>query len=242
MRLYPVAAAAVAVLAGVTSAFGASATITFVQLSGVTGGSPAGTAVYRADLSGLGLSTIQSITIQDSNSGSGGAGGQFSGFDLDAIRLSNSSVGDAASAAGLAGLSGFDFGSGTIFSPGTQRPPVDPKLFGTDALGTSIDNSVATLGVFDGNSTTVIPGAAGFVSLGDGGRVTFNLTSAISTSSLFLYIGEVGDNGEVAAGTISVSDRPVVAPLPSAAWGGLGMLGVMGMGRRLAGKKLARVV
>ena len=43
----------------------------------------------------------------------------------------------------------LDFGS-SVFSPGTQRPPFDPKLFGTDATGTAIDQAVATLDLFDG--------------------------------------------------------------------------------------------
>ena len=44
--------------------------------------------------------------------------------------------------------------------------------------------------------------------MGDGGKSAFDLTSLVPTSSLFMYIGEVGDNGEVAAGTITVSDVP----------------------------------
>ena len=81
-------------------AAGADATpITFSLLTGVVGGSPAGTGVYKADLSGLGLASIQSITIADNSSGLGGATGQFSGFDLDAIMLSTTDCPDAACAA-----------------------------------------------------------------------------------------------------------------------------------------------
>jgi hypothetical protein len=211
--------------------YGASATLTFTELTGVTGGSPAATAVFRADLSGLGLATIESLTIRDSNSKIGGASGQFSGFDLDAVKLSTTSVPDASGAAALAGLAVFDFSSaGTLFFPGTQRPPIDPALFGT--LGGQVDNSVATLGAFDGNSTTVVPGADGFVSLGDGGRVIFNLTSAVPTTGLFLYIGEVGNNGEVAAGTIFASDTPTV-PVPGTLYLlGSGLLGLVGFRKK----------
>jgi hypothetical protein len=184
----------------------------FTKLTGLTGGSPAGTAVYRADLSAVALSSILSITIFDNSSGLGGSPGQFSGFDLDAIRISTTSCPDAACAAGLAGLAVFNFSAGTLFTPGVQRAPADPKLFGTDVSGTAVDNIVATLGIFDANSTTAIPGAAGFISMGDNGILTFNLTSAVSPAGKFLYIGEVGDNGEVAAGQIVVRDSVVPEP------------------------------
>lgn len=209
------------------AAYATSATITFTKLSGLTGGSPAGTAVYRADLSGLGLVTIESLSIQDSDSGSGGSPGKFSGFDLDAIKLANSSVGDASLVDGLAGLAMFNFSpGGTLFFPGTQRPPIDPgELFGV--AGGNIDNAVATLEAFDANSATDIT-AFGFVSFGDGGKVAFNLTGPVSTTNLFLYIGEVGDNGEVASGTISVSDSPVV-PAPATLYlFGSGLIGLIG--------------
>ncbi len=195
----------------------ATVPITFTPLAGLTGGSPAETAVYRADLSAVALTSILSITIADNSFGLGGAAGQFSGFDLDAVKLSSTLCTTASCAAGLAGMPVFDFSAaGTIFVPGTQRTPADPKLFGTDVTGSKVNNAVATLGLFDGNSTTVIPGAFGFVSLGDGGALAFNLTSAVSPSSLYLYIGEVGDNGEVAAGRITVSDAPATgAPEPA---------------------------
>jgi len=222
-------------LLAVASLGAATVPISFTKLTGLTGGSPAGTAVYRADLSVIALTSILSITIGDSNSGVGGAGGQFSGFDLDAVQLSSTLCTTAACAAGLAGLPVFDFSTaGTIFSPGTQRAPADPKLFGTDASGNHADNAVDTLGLFDGNSTTAIPGALGFLSLGDGGRLSFNLTSAVAPGSLYLYIGEVGDNGEVAAGTITVSDATVNSPEPATLLliGGSLLLGSLASRRR----------
>ena len=55
----------------------------FFKLTGLAGGSPEGTAVYKADLSGVGLADLASISIFDNSGGLGGAAGQFSGFDLD---------------------------------------------------------------------------------------------------------------------------------------------------------------
>lgn len=208
-----------------------AAAVSFTKLTGVTGGDPAGTAVFKADLSTVGLSSILSITITDNSFGIGGASGQFSGFDLDAIKLSTTDCASAACAAGLAGLSVFDYFAGVIFSPGVQRAPADPKLFGTNAAGTGVDNAVATLGVFDGDSTTVTPD--GFLSLGDGGVISFNLTGAVSTAGLFLYIGEVGDNGELAAGNIIVRDTPTGVPVPATALlVALGLGGVAATRRR----------
>src|SRR4030095_14008258 len=84
--------------------------------------------------------------------------------------------------------------------------------FGTGPTGNTVDNSVATLGVFDGESITTIPGAFGFVSVGDDGVIGFNLPALVDTLGLFLYIGEVGDNGEVAASTVTVGPSRIPEP------------------------------
>lgn len=210
-----------------SAASAATLNIGFTKLTGITGGSPAGTAVYRADLSGLGFD-LNSLLIQDNSSGLGGSPGAFSGFDLDGIKLSTSFITNAADVNAIPGLSVFDFSpAGTLFTPGVQRPPADPALFGT--TGGNLDDAIATLASFDANSTTGL-GAGGFVSLGDNGSIGFNLTSSVaSTSPLYLYIGEVGDNGEVAAGQITVSDgridQPQDVPEP-ASWIGLAIAGL----------------
>jgi hypothetical protein len=193
--------------------------LALTALSGLTGDSPAETAVYKADLSTAGLGSILSIQIRDNSVGLGGSAGQFSGFDLDAIKLSTTDCSDAACAAGASGLAVFDFASGVLFTPGAQRAPVDAKLFGTDASGTAVDNAVATLGLFDGDSSTALPD--GFLSLGDNGIISFNLAAATSTAGLFLYIGEVGDNGEVAASNIEISSSRIPTP---------GTLALLGLG------------
>lgn len=210
--------------------------VTVTPLTGITGGAVAGTAVYKADLSGLGLLTIQSLTILDNSVGLGGAPGTFSGFDLDAVKLSTTDCATAACAASAVGLSVFDFVSGTFFVPGAQRAPVDPKLFGTDASGAAVDDAVATLGAFDGESSTLTP--FGFLSLGDNGRISFNFTSAVSTAGLFLYFGEVGNNGEVAASSITVNENRVPEP-GTLALAGLALAGLAG-GRRRGRQAAAR--
>lgn len=187
--------------------------VSFTKLAGAdVGGAPAATAVYEADLSGNG--NILSLTIADNSTGLGGAAGQFSGFDLDAIVLSYTDISDTSQLGTVVPLAVFNFSpAGTFFTPGVQRAPVNPKLFGTNVTGTQVDNLVATLGAFDANSSVVVPPAFGFISMGDGGVLSFNLSALVNTTNLHLYIGEVGDNGEVAAGSVTVSQDPA-SPVP----------------------------
>lgn len=239
-KVYSIKHLSVVALLASIAGHASAAPITLVKLTGVTGSpSAAATAVYKSDLSVLPAS-FAAISITDASGMFGGAGGAFSGFDLDAIKLSTTDCSTAACAAAAPGLNLFDFSTGIVFSPGTQRAPVDPKLFGTGPSGNTVDNAVATLGLFDGVANTAI--ADGFVSLGDNGSIAFNLTSVTSGAGLFLYLGEVGDNGEVAGSNISTLAAPVSGVPEPAAWAmmmlGFGAVG-MSMRRRKVGVRFA---
>ena len=168
------------------------------------------TGVFVADLSKLGFD-LNSLTIADSGSGVGGGAGRFSGFDLDAIKLSNTLVTKAEDVAALPGLNVFDFSpAGTFLTPGTQRSPSDPNqpdLFGT--VNGNVNNADATLGNFDADGA--IATFDGAVTLGDGGKIGFDLTSPVSTSGkpLYLYVGEAANNEDAPAGNIAASDQPI---------------------------------
>jgi hypothetical protein len=185
--------------------------VNFTRLSGSVA---QGTAIFRADLALTGFEDILSITLIDSNSKTGGSKGQYSGFDLDAIKLSNVFATTASGANSAVSINEFDFNpTGTIFIPGSQRAPTNPKLNGTDASGLSVDPAFATLNSFD-----AIFFGTGSVTLGDGGSISFNLKNAVPNESLYLYIGEVsGSSGEALNGTLLVSDVATV-PVPGAFW------------------------
>jgi hypothetical protein len=187
------------------------------------------TVIFRGDLSSVGVSELFAITLDDSNSGLGGSPGRFSGFDLDAIKLSQTYANTASEASNAAGMDVFDFSlTGSTFTPGTQRAPDDPTLNGTDSTGLVIDPDYATLDYFDASLT-----GPGSVSLGDGGSIELALLNGVSTEGLYIYIGEMsGDIGEGLAVTLTGSDVSPV-PVPAAFWlFGSAVVGLFGTIRR----------
>ncbi|MEO0970262.1 MAG: hypothetical protein AAFX80_18520, partial [Cyanobacteria bacterium J06639_18] len=182
--------------------------LSFEKIDGVTGFND-GTGVFRADLSDIEFD-INSINIVDSGSGQGGATGKFSGFDLDAIKISNVKIDNAQEVNNISGLDIFDFSPDrTILAPGTQRPG---DFGGSELIGTAngkIDNASATLGSFDSNSSTA--SFDGAVSLGDGGKIAFDLKKTVEQGQpLYLYIGESGNNGETPEGLVTVSNQNLI--------------------------------
>lgn len=205
---------------GFMPASGSNATVSLTPTS-LTGaaGADSSTKVSRFDLSNLGFA-LNSLSIADGGQIGNSSPGKFSGFDLDSIKLSRTLIMDAAGLSTLPSLNVFDFSpSGTFFTPGTQHAGqagasdfFDVNLVGS--VNGFVNNSFATLDKFDSNSALGNP--FGFVSLGDIGKIGFNLNNSVSTDSpLYLYIGEVGGNGEVAAGQIIASQKRIDNDLSS---------------------------
>ena len=65
------------------------------------------------------------------------------------------------------------------------------------------------------------------MSMGDDGFLNFDLSSAVSTAGLYLYIGEVGDNGEAAASEILVRNTRFIPEPGSIALLSLALLGML---------------
>ncbi|MCP9931143.1 hypothetical protein KBY82_10130 [Cyanobium sp. AMD-g] len=179
--------------------------VSFVSI----GVSANGSQIFKADLSGLGIG-LRSLTISDSGSREGGSGGIASGFDLDAIVLSTerldtvNSTTDLNLDSTLSKLEVFDFSAaGLKFEPGSQRPvnnnsfPAGPNLVGS--VNGLMQQSFVRLDNFNATG----------MSLGDGGRISFDLTQSVSTDGpLYLYIGETGAFGETAGAKLNISSSP----------------------------------
>ncbi len=175
--------------------------LNFTVLDNVTGvgngqtGNDA-TFIYRADLAATGLDEITSIRIVDTSSGVGGSSGAFTGVDIDGVIISNVLTSDAIQVNSLPKANQVILSpSTTQFIAGTQTAPVAPNLFGT--TGGNIDFAFARLDAMDADG--ILPGS-GYFSMGAGGELSINFDTPIDPNvHRYLYIGEVGGNGETFA-------------------------------------------
>ncbi|MEO0937743.1 MAG: VPLPA-CTERM sorting domain-containing protein [Pseudomonadota bacterium] len=168
----------------------------------------AGEFGYQIDLSALGLKSVSSVTITDSALLSE-TGGQTTGFDVDALVIGSST-------SSFTAASSFQFTAGGMTS-GTQ-------LKGATAGNAGVDNSVATLGTFDGTTSPL----NGFLSLGNGGSLTAFFNPAVAVAgTLFTFASDVGTDERLAEITISGA-----VPLPASGLLMLGGLGAVGFMRR----------
>lgn len=210
---------------------------TTIDLTLNSGGTVGGTSIFWADLTGLGLTEVASITVVDDGTPVGGSDGIFSGFDLDAIFLD---------ADGNYATTGDQyFADEYFFTAGSTRPTIlssmqpnaahpGPTFGSLDA--TTIDYATATLTTFDAISIADVNLADGFLTLGDGGSLGLNFDPAVTVgSTLFLVTGEVGgQQGEFIDASVYVSDEPI-EPVPEPATMlllGSGLIGIAGFGRK----------
>lgn len=194
-------------------------TPTFTQVAVETTSAQSST-VLRADLTGFPLLTqIGSITINDSNSGTGGSAGAYSGFDVDALFIDID--GNYLTTGDQFYASSYIFNAGAIRAGSAPPSNTSGALNGSNADGT-VNEAFATLNTID-----AIFFSTGSISLGDGGSLTANFIPQVNIgSSLFLVVSEVGTGlGEAVTGLIEVRDTPI--PLPSTLLLILGPLGIV---------------
>lgn len=175
-------------------------TVSQLELVKIDGrlGANGGTVVYRADLSKVNTISIASIIIYDEGSETSGMSGEYTGADIDALRISSSFCDNAGCVASAPSTIPVSFSpNNIIFTPGHQVEPSDFAHYGTDTNGFNLNNSIATLEVFDGRHQVLSTQPNGFISIGRGGAIAFNLANPISPDGLYLYIGEVAGNENI---------------------------------------------
>lgn len=163
-------------------------------------------SVLRAELTGFPfLTTIGSITINDSNSERGGTAGAYSGFDVDAFFIDID--GNYLTTDDQFYPSSFIFKAGEVRDGSSRISNTSGSLNGSNSDGT-VNEEFATLNVIDADFFS-----KGSISLGDGGSLTANFNPPIPVgSSLFLVVAEVGSqNGENVTGFIEVRNTLVIA-------------------------------
>ncbi|MGD8808975.1 MAG: hypothetical protein PVG24_05185 [Gammaproteobacteria bacterium] len=220
---------------GLVAASGAASAAVLPVVDMGTAPGTDGTLLQRIDLGqgATGLTSINTIVLTDISGGSGGDEGVFSGYDLDAFILDRD--GDFNTSGDQVTLSGLSL----TFTGGTTRPTADPtKLpsapadvgtyFGTDFNTNSIKPGTTTLGTFDAVNISHIQNSDGFLTLGDGGELVISFADILTAGGLYLFIGEVGGQGEA----IQV-EVPGQVPLPGAVWLFLSAIAVLfGFSRR----------
>ena len=192
-------------------------TVNQLELKQIDGrlGADNGTGIYRADLSKVNTASIASIIIYDEGGETSGMQGYLTGADIDALKISSSLCDNAICVNSASTTIPLDFSlSNTIFSPGYQEGTSDFALYGTDAGGFNLNNSIATLEVFDGRDHISSTQPNGFISLGRRGAIAFNLVNPISPGSLYLYVGEVGANEEISV-VVSSSSISAASLVPN---------------------------
>ncbi len=170
------------------------------------------TRIFRANLSGLGFD-INSLRLGDSGTGFGGSPGRASGFDIDAVALSRTRIDSFSGFAEFNAMSKLNVFSFDVahseFNAGSLRPPTEDE----DLISTinGLPNfGRATLDVLDSAGAISSPG---YLSIGDGGSLGLNLTDTVSTEEpLYLYVAEVGANGETITSGFTASAGRLEAP------------------------------
>ena len=195
------------------------------------------TRVFAGDITGLGLGTVNAVTVTGGDTG--GTDGVFSGFDLDFLLL------DVDGNLLTTGDQVLPFQTGaTMVSPGTisnqggsaYQPTVahPGTLFGLNA-DTSIDFATATIGSLDASfaDPLAVNTSNGWVTLGYSGSLTAAFPATSIGSSLWVFVGEVGPSTtETLLANVDVTGLPAV-PAPGALLlGALGTSVVAWMRRR----------